>query len=314
MRKPRQNAITCRMRLLTLSLVVVLTSCALATNVLAAQPAGQVTNQAGTTAVSAPPATTQKEKFNLKQIEIWLKQQYKVAKRSPNSSNPFPTLVRRSDKGHAVDPSDSQYEVYDVRTFDDKGFFRHQKIILISVSTIFLEARIKVADRSTGMFALDGRKLTYLNGTDSAINVSKVLQTENRPLSEADPQMLASFFASTVLRQGNNRVDVVQTPDEILKMDRPNAAKVNAKLKQKGLKRFYATTVFKPELAKCKDKFIKPEISFKPKSGWTCTFIGLRGYLHTIRVPFALVKYSITVSPTFVVKAQETILSDKIII
>jgi len=246
-------------------------------------------------------------------IESLLKQQFKVIKPEPSSSNPFPTLVSRSNNG-VTDPLDAKYAVLSVNAFDDKGFFHKQKILLITVNHIFLEQRIKVFDRSVGMFALAGNKLIYLNGNNSAINVAKVLKRENRSLSQADPQMLAQFFAKTILRQANDRVDVVETPDDILKLDKPSAAKVNEKIKQRHLARMYATTVDKAELQNCADRLIKPQLSFDASSGWKCRFIGLRGFMHTIRVPFALVEYIISVSRAFDIKVDNNVLSAKIIV
>lgn len=250
---------------------------------------------------------------DIKLIEQLLKKQYKVAPQPQSSSNPFPRLVPRSSSVKTLDFIDSKYEVFDLRSFDDRGFFRRQKLILIAVTDIFLEARIKVAHRSSGLFAFDGKNLTYLNGIDSAANVCKVLRRENRSLSEAPPDMLATLFAATILRQNNDRVDVIQSAQDVLKLDRPNAAVVNKKMKEKGFERLYATTVDKAELEKCKAQISKPLISPQAKGGWRCSFTGLRGFMHTIRVPFALVHYEISVSPQFDISTKETVLSSKII-
>jgi hypothetical protein len=274
-------------------------------------PCAQPTNQAPTQPANS--AAPQRVVPDRKLIESLLKQQFQVIKQKPSSSNPFPTLVPRSSKENTLDAIDNKYEVVDVRLFEDKCFFRHQKILLVTVSDIFLEARIKVAHRSVGMFALNGKKLSYLNGIDSASKVSDALKRENCSLSDADPQMLANFFAMTILRQGNGRVDVVQSPNDILILDKPNAAMLNKKMKEKGFERLYATTVDKSELEKCKGQFTKPQLSYDQRSGWRSHFVGLRGFMHTIHVPFALMEYDISVSPAFRIKVTEHILSARII-
>src|SRR5271163_2217591 len=119
--------------------------CAL--NALAAQPDSEL-NKIGpvkqiiaplVNQISADPA------FSPKVIESLLKEQFKVVKKDSDSSFPFPTLVPRSSAKGELDSIDGKYEVLTVQTFDDKDFFQHQKILLISVSGIFLEARIKVS-------------------------------------------------------------------------------------------------------------------------------------------------------------------------
>jgi hypothetical protein len=278
----------------------------LATGPATSPPTKQVAPTPATqTAVSSLP--------DIKLIDQLLKQQYKVAAQPPSSSNPFPRLVPRSSNAKTLDFIDTKYQVYDIRPFDDKGFFRRQKLFLIAVDDIFLEARIKLGHRSSGLFALDGKKLTYLNGTDSSAALTKVLRRENRSLSDADPDMLAILFAMTIFRQNNDRIEVVQTAQDVLKLDRPNAAVVNKKMKEKGFERLYSTTVDKPELAKCKGRIIKPCISAQSAGGWKCSFTGFRGFMHTIRVPFALVNYEIMVSRQFDIKPRETVLSSKII-
>lgn len=250
--------------------------------------------------------------FDCKVFEALLKEQFKVVKQ--NSSFPFPTLALRDSNIGELDPIDGKYEVLTVQQFDDKGFFRHQKILLVSVSSIFLEARIKVSNRSSGLFALEDKKLTYLNGKDSVANVSKILRRENRPLSEADALMLANLFAKTILRQDNDRVEVMLSPDDILRLDKPNAEKINEIIKKKKLGRLYSTTVDKAELEKCKAQFIEPQMSDLTKEGWQCRFIGLRGFMHTIQVPFALIEYKILISPDFDINVSKDVLSAKIII
>lgn len=247
-----------------------------------------------------------------KVIEPLLKQQFKVIKPEASSSNPFPTLVPSSSKSEAPDSAENKYNVLFVKEFDDKGFFRYQKILIVTVNTIFLEARIMTSNRSTGMFAFDGKDLTYLNGKDSAANVTTVLRKENRSLTELDPEALANFFTTTILRQGNDRVDLVQSPTDILQWDRPNAAVMNEKIKKMGIKRTYACTVDKAELEKWKGKFIKPKLSYDAKTGWRCHFVGLLGWMNTIRVPFSLVEYDILISPKFDIKVDSHIVSAKI--
>jgi hypothetical protein len=247
-----------------------------------------------------------------REMHALLKERYKVIEANPKSSNPFPTLVPRASAGGTIDSIDGQYSVLSVDPYDDKGFFRKQKLLLITVSYIFLEARIHSGHRSIGLFALDGTKLTYLNGTQSAANLSAVLKRENRPLYEADPQMLARLFATTILRQNNDRIDVVQSYEDVLAFDRPNAAKSNERLGRMHAERLYYPTVEKGELEKCRANLFKPQISNQTSGGWECRFIGVRGFTHTIRVPFALVQYDILISPTFEIKASEKILSPKI--
>jgi len=301
-------------RLSYIILVVANVAALLSTKGLAAQPSEQPGTQPVNQATT-PVSGSAIQEAGLPEpqlIESLMKQQFKVVK-PPASVNPFPILVPLANKEKEADPRVSQYEVLAVQPFDDKGFFRHQKVFLVIINKIILERRIMTGHRSNGLFALDGKLLTYLHGATSAVNVSKVLRRENRSLSDADPLMLSTFFASTILRQNNDRVDVVISADDILKQDRPNPAIVNKKLREKGLGRSYATTLDKAKIEKCKGRLIQPQISYNSKSGWTCKFIGLRGYLHTIRVPFALLEYNISVSPSFDIKIEEHILSDKLL-
>lgn len=266
--------------------------------------------------VMAPAPTKQSTGRHLPDINLLqdlLKKQYKVAAQPQSSSNPFPRLVPRSNNAKALDFVDSKYEIYDVRPFEDKGFFRHQQLLLIAVSDIFLEARIKQGHKSSGLFAFDGNDLTYLNGTDSAANLSQVLRRENRALTDANPEAFANLFATSILRQNNDRIDVVQSAEDVQKFHRPNAAKFNKKMKEKGFERLYFTTVDNAELEKYKARISKPRISHQAKGGWKCSFTGVRGFLHTVRVPFALVNYEISVSPKFDITTKETVLSNKII-
>ncbi len=273
------------------------------------QPAAQSANQS-----AAQPAKRPKlpPELDPKLIEPLLKQQFKMIKPVPSSLNPFPTIVPRSGKVEVADPTDDKFIVLSAQEFDHKGFFRKQKILLITVSPIVLEARIMTANRSTGIFAFDGNQYTYLNGSEGVTNVINVLRKENRSLTEFDPEALAKFFTMTILRHDNDRVDVVQSPKDILCWDRPNAALMNEKIKKMGLKRTYACTVDKVELDKWKAQLMRPQVFYDAKSGWRCHFAGLLGWMHTIRVPFSLVEYDILVSPKFELKINSHILSAKI--
>ena len=273
-----------------------------------ANPAKQPTAQASSPKSGTPERVLPEADL----IDFLMKRDFKVIESPPNG-NPFPILVPRSSKEKEASAKVSRYKVLKVRPFQDKWFFRRQKVFLVIIDKLYLERRIMSGNRSNGLFALDGNKLIYLNGADSALKVSKVLRRENRPLSDADPEMLAILFATTILRQNNDRVDVVQSPDELSKQDRPNAPMINKRLKEKGSERTYATTLEKGEFEKCKDKLFKPQLSYDPKSGWLCKFVGMRGFLHTIRTPFALVEYHIFVSPNFDIKVEERVLSDRIL-
>jgi hypothetical protein len=266
----------------------------------------------GASALMPEPCKSDLTEFDPKTIGTLLEEQFEVIKPGSTGSNPFPTLIPRSSKPEEPDSIDSNYQVLAVRPFDDKGFFHHQKVLLVTVSHIFLEARIMTANRSVGMFALDGKKLTYLNGIDSAAEVMKILKKEDRSLSECDPAVLAALFSMTVLRQDNDRVDVVESPADILRWDRANATSINAKIKKGGMQRIYACTVDKSELEKCKEKFSKPQLLSLSKSGWRRHFVALLGWMNTVRVPFALVEYEINVSPKYDINVTKHILSAKI--
>ncbi len=252
------------------------------------------------------------------EIEKLLKQQYKVIEPEPSSLNPFPRLVPRSSHAGVLAHLDSLYHVTKVTNFDDKGFFKRQRILIVTVTNIILEERIMVGDRSKGIFALDGTNLLYLNGSDSMTNVTNLLKHENRPLEEADPDMLSEFLSKTILRQNNDRIDVIRSPGDIAKLDVPNAKEKNSsitKSKQRIrslMQRMYYPTVNHSELDKWQGQIVKPELSGNIKSGWKCHFIGLRGWTYNISLPFTLVAFDIDISPTFDFTITETILSKEI--
>jgi hypothetical protein len=302
-------------RFFPMLLLISYSMCRLVAPTFASQPPGQSASppNSKTTAPAASPKEVKPVVPDLSLTEFLLKQQYKVVAPKPESGNPFPTLAPRSSDAKTLAPLDARYKVLEVRPFDERWFFRNQKVFFVIVNNIILEARIKSGNRSSGIFALRGKKLVYLNGADSASKVTELFKQENRSLSDADPQMLARLFTMTVLRQGNDRVDIIQSPDEILKLDTPNPGAVNKRLREKGIERSYATKVDKDELEKCKAQIIKPQLSFDPKRGWTLKFTGMRGFTYKIRVPFALVAYEIAITPSYALKVSEQILSPKIV-
>src|SRR5579883_1900815 len=116
--------------------------------VKAAGPAPTATKQT-TTAVTK---STGRPLPDINLIQNLLRKRYKVAAQPQSSSNPFPRLVPRSNSARELDFIDSKYEVYEVRPFEDKGFFRRQQLLLVAVNDIFLEARIKQGHKSSGLF------------------------------------------------------------------------------------------------------------------------------------------------------------------
>lgn len=166
-------------------------------------------------------------------VEDLLKKHYKVANPLPSSANQFSVLVPRASKRKVLDWFDGKYKVRRVEGFDDGGFFRRQKILVVTVDYVLLEAQIIPGRSSKGFFALNRKNLTYLNGQDSLKNVEAVLRHEHRPLEQADATVLAQFFAQTILRQNNNKLVVGQPLDDLLKHNEPDMRISNEKLTRK---------------------------------------------------------------------------------
>jgi len=244
------------------------------------------------------------------QLQSLLKQQYKVV----NTGGDYSQLVSQTSNTGIVAPADSNYKVIKVENFDDSGFFQHQKILLIKVNKMFLEAWLFLADfESQGIFAYDGKTLTYLNGIERLKNVSSIFARENRSLEQASPSMLANFFTQTILHgDPMSRISIIRSPNDIL--DRDYAA-MRARLGNPSCilcDHYY--TVNKVELQKFAPEIKVPMLSGNKKDGWKFTFIGLRESRNPT-VPSSLVKFAVSISPKFAIQVTENVfgISNKII-
>jgi hypothetical protein len=293
--KQAGSVVNARINLLALCLFLAAIILATTTNLVSAVPEPAIN-----TSSSLPPLAV---------IKKLLTQQFKVVQLGVGGAL---SLVPRLNNDHLAEISDIKYGVVSAKKYDDKGFFSKHKIIQVVMSPDILDARVQSRNQSMGLFALNGSHLTYLNGQTSAKNLTSVLAEENRDLALAEVQSMAELFAATLLSQGNDRVDLVVSADDLLKIDKPNAKLMNEAIARKHLAPLYATTLNRPEWERCKKMFVKPQIIRAGHSGWKCVFIGLRGFKHTKRLPFTLVEYTILISPSYRLKETERVLSKDI--
>jgi hypothetical protein len=257
-----------------------------------------------------------------KRLELLLKQQFKVSPPDALLSNPFPIIVPRNSKSETLDAIDSRYQVIQVDASDCGGFFRRQQILLVTVDYDILGAGFLPgrSPKSEGMFAYDGKNLTYLNGANSKASLSSVLRCENQSLKKGNPELLAKLFAQTILCSWNKRVLVVQSPDD-LSANKLNPAVTNT-INPRKIFWFnwtknmcyksagYSYMANSAELRKYKGQLTKPVLSGDSKNGWKLHFAAICGrdqYLDTLAV------YNIFISPKFDLQVSDHTLSENII-
>ncbi len=243
---------------------------------------------------------------DIPQVEKLLNQHYKVSHPLPSSANSYYAMVSRASQRDTLDWLDSKYRVVQVQDFDTARFFQRQKLLLVTVNYILLEAGTLPGMRSTGIFAYDGTNLTYLNGPDSLNNVTALLKRERRSLNEADASRLAELFSDTILRQENDKISLLQPLKEVSKSDAPDT-----QASKKKLQRPCECGPSRAELEKYGEQITRPQLTGDAKNGWNCHFVGLRGWMYKESRSYPVVAYDIFISPTFDVTVKEKVLEKK---
>ena len=180
--------------------------------------------------------------------------------------------------------------VCDVRPVEDEGFFQKHALLEVQVEGSFLEWHPLPSATSGGLFAWDGNDLLYLNRGHKR-NLELVLQSEARPLNEADPHALAGILAEALLRVGNADHVVLRTPDDL-----ETALGVPYALDEAEFSRV--------------SKLIRPPVlTGDSGAGWLLTFWTLHGWMHEKRT---VSWHECAFSPSFSMTHRQQVISKSI--